>query len=59
MSQPTETVSGIDLFLRREEEKDLLRFLTCRQRRRWKVHADRAASLRLEGSVRGSVERHH
>ena len=29
MSQPTETVSGIDLFLRREEEKDLLRFLTC------------------------------
>jgi sulfate adenylyltransferase large subunit len=29
MSQPTETISGIDLFLRREEEKDLLRFLTC------------------------------
>ncbi len=29
MSHPSETVSGIDLFLRREEEKDLLRFLTC------------------------------
>ena len=29
MSQPTETLSGIDQFLRREEEKDLLRFLTC------------------------------
>ncbi len=29
MTQPTETLSGIDLFLRREEEKDLLRFLTC------------------------------
>ena len=29
MSQPTEVLSGIDLFLRREEEKDLLRFLTC------------------------------
>ena len=29
MSQPSETLSGIDLFLRREEEKDLLRFLTC------------------------------
>ncbi len=29
MSQPTAVLSGIDLFLRREEEKDLLRFLTC------------------------------
>jgi sulfate adenylyltransferase large subunit len=29
VSQPTETLSGIDQFLRREEEKDLLRFLTC------------------------------
>ena len=29
MSHASETVSGIDLFLRREEEKDLLRFLTC------------------------------
>jgi len=29
MSQPSETLSGIDLFLRREEEKDLLRFITC------------------------------
>jgi sulfate adenylyltransferase large subunit len=29
VSQPTEVLSGIDLFLRREEEKDLLRFLTC------------------------------
>jgi sulfate adenylyltransferase large subunit len=29
LSQATETLSGIDLFLRREEEKDLLRFLTC------------------------------
>jgi len=29
VSQPSETLSGIDLFLRREEEKDLLRFLTC------------------------------
>ena len=29
MTQPTETLSGIDQFLRREEEKDLLRFLTC------------------------------
>jgi sulfate adenylyltransferase large subunit len=26
---PSETLSGIDLFLRREEEKDLLRFITC------------------------------
>jgi sulfate adenylyltransferase large subunit len=29
VSQPTETLSGINQFLRREEEKDLLRFLTC------------------------------
>jgi len=30
MSQPsTGTLSGIDQFLRREEEKDLLRFITC------------------------------
>ncbi|HVP00261.1 MAG TPA: sulfate adenylyltransferase subunit CysN [Bryobacteraceae bacterium] len=29
MSHPSETLSGIDLFLRREEEKDLLRFITC------------------------------
>jgi sulfate adenylyltransferase large subunit len=29
MTQPSEVLSGIDLFLRREEEKDLLRFLTC------------------------------
>jgi len=29
VSQPTAVLSGIDLFLRREEEKDLLRFLTC------------------------------
>jgi sulfate adenylyltransferase large subunit len=29
VTQPTETISGIDLFLRREEEKDLLRFITC------------------------------
>ncbi len=29
MSQPTEILSGIDQFLRREEEKELLRFLTC------------------------------
>jgi sulfate adenylyltransferase large subunit len=29
MAHPSETLSGIDLFLRREEEKDLLRFITC------------------------------
>jgi sulfate adenylyltransferase large subunit len=29
MSHPVPTLSGIDLFLRREEEKDLLRFITC------------------------------
>jgi sulfate adenylyltransferase large subunit len=29
VTQPSEAISGIDLFLRREEEKDLLRFLTC------------------------------
>ena len=29
LTQPTETTTGIDLFLRREEEKDLLRFITC------------------------------
>ena len=29
MPQPTESLTGIDLFLRREEEKDLLRFITC------------------------------
>ena len=29
LTQPTETITGIDLFLRREEEKDLLRFITC------------------------------
>jgi len=29
VSTPTETVTGIDLFLRRDEEKDLLRFITC------------------------------
>ena len=29
MAQPSEALTGIDLFLRREEEKDLLRFITC------------------------------
>jgi sulfate adenylyltransferase large subunit len=29
MTLPSETLTGIDQFLRREEEKDLLRFLTC------------------------------
>jgi sulfate adenylyltransferase large subunit len=29
LTQPTEAITGIDLFLRREEEKDLLRFITC------------------------------
>jgi sulfate adenylyltransferase large subunit len=29
VTQPSEAITGIDLFLRREEEKDLLRFLTC------------------------------
>ena len=29
MSHPSETLTGIDLFLRRDEEKDLLRFITC------------------------------
>ena len=29
MVQASETLGGIDLFLRRDEEKDLLRFLTC------------------------------
>jgi sulfate adenylyltransferase large subunit len=29
VTQASETLSGIDLFLRQDEEKDLLRFLTC------------------------------
>lgn len=29
MAHPSEALAGIDLFLRRDEEKDLLRFLTC------------------------------